>query len=555
MRIHNIGLFLYSSLAIVALTLVWGWQQVPKQGALAEEQLRVSLEQEVSVVRGAVRAATELLKVRTLDVLRGEGAAAKQALAASPLVAAALLDTDQAQWKVSHLTTNRPKDFTAAQLKAWVTSWPLDTLSAEQVYFTKVGEYDGRVHFAVAIKVRREGASSAIAVGVVPAAEFPLSLSSERARDVSVFDASGNALALNHSAYVGANIRRQPLVSEMLESDVVNVRSEWTGEKGVPMLGLATRVADSNLFVAVEAKTPLSIAHVRRAWIYLALGALGAIALNWALFTGQVRPLLRQLEGAESQVETLRRLMSEAPKVSAPALEDRPLTASELPQMDFVEPAAAVTTAAAGATANELPMPATSLAKIVDLALRSLEPKLRELEVTVDRVGLINVMVTNDILQLQTAFEEVLKNAVDSLAQVDDRRLTIEAHEQDGRLSVRVVDTGTGVVGENLPRIFEAFYTTRPQSSGIARGLGLNVVRRIIEEIGGSVVARNTADREGFAVELTWPREPRRFAAPERTAPPPRAVTTAAAADLSASPGLRASIDDLVRRPRVRTLD
>jgi anti-sigma regulatory factor (Ser/Thr protein kinase) len=366
-------------------------------------------------------------------------------------------------------------------------------------------------------------------------------------------------------------LRQQPLVSEMLESDVVNVRTEWKNERGIPTLGYATRVGDSNLYAAVEAKAPLSRAAVRQAWLYLAVAALGAIGLNWALFTGQVKPLLRQLEGAEAQVETLRRLMSEAPKVSAVTLSDAPIAASELPQMDFVE-SAEVAPVAPRAAPTEPPRPSTPLSNIVDQSLRALEPKLRELEVTVDRVGLTNVAVSSDILQLQTAFEEVLKNAVDSLAQVGERTLTIEAHEQDGRISLRIADTGTGVPKDNLPRIFEAFYSTRPQATGIARGLGLNVVRRIIEEIGGSVVARNTIGHQGFAVELTWPREPGssigvgrpapRAAVRERLPPIVRQplpsdldLLNDADEEFAAAPTATASIDQIVRRPRVRTLD
>ena len=74
------------------------------------------------------------------------------------------------------------------------------------------------------------------------------------------------------------------------------------------------------------------------------------------------------------------------------------------------------------------------------------------------------------------------------------------------------------------------------------------MVRRIIEEIGGSVVARNTAGHQGFAVELTWPREPR------VRADVPRPIATAATSVVAVD-APRPNMDDLIRRPRVRTLE
>src|SRR5256885_1686167 len=101
MQNHSIRLFLYSSLAITALTLVWGVRSIPKQGALAETQLRSSLEQELIILSSAVKSATTAMKYRLLDVLKAEGNdRPTRAFQDSPFAAAALLEWESSQWKI-----------------------------------------------------------------------------------------------------------------------------------------------------------------------------------------------------------------------------------------------------------------------------------------------------------------------------------------------------------------------------------------------------------------------------------------------------------------------
>ncbi len=76
-----------------------------------------------------------------------------------------------------------------------------------------------------------------------------------------------------------------------------------------------------------------------------------------------------------------------------------------------------------------------------------------------------------------------------------------------GRLFVDVTDSGMGICGETLPKIFEPFYTTKEKGRGT--GLGLSIVREIMEAHGGSIEARSTVG-EGttFTLELLLYRQP-----------------------------------------------
>ncbi len=64
---------------------------------------------------------------------------------------------------------------------------------------------------------------------------------------------------------------------------------------------------------------------------------------------------------------------------------------------------------------------------------------------------------------------------------------TLEAG--DALVLIEVQDTGCGIAPENLPKIFAPFFTTKPP--GIGTGLGLSVVKKIIELHGGAVLVEN----------------------------------------------------------------
>ncbi len=84
--------------------------------------------------------------------------------------------------------------------------------------------------------------------------------------------------------------------------------------------------------------------------------------------------------------------------------------------------------------------------------------------------------------------------------------VSISVRETDGMAEITVSDDGIGVPPEQLPRLFDPFYRgdaarTAPSSGS---GLGLAVVKKAVEEMGGSVRAENGAGC-GLRVILTLP--------------------------------------------------
>lgn len=499
MQNQSIRLFLYSSIAILILTLVWGVKVVPKQAELADKALRESLEQELILLSSAVKTGSDALKFRLLDILKTEGnERPTRALQDSPFIAAALLEWDQTQWKVLWNTAKTKTDFT--DVKPFLKNWPLAKIVADEVFFAKVGDHQGQPYYALVVPVRKTNNVPMLGIGLFPAASFGLSFASDRARDIRVFDPQGFALALSHPAYLGASLKNEPVVSALLEGDEVSVRKDWRADRGTEMTGVAMRLPESNLSIGIETqKTAFSVLPF---WLYLLMSAAGALALNWWLFSKAINPLLKQLGQVEDLNESLKRQISErnAGVIPANATKTAVMVETELPDSNFIEPTREPESSDAAPVTKTL-----TLAKLVQSALRSLDMRLRESAITVVQKGLEAIPLQGDVLQLQTAIEEILKNAIEAMQNTRLRDLTISAESANGRIHLKIRDSGEGINPENLGKVFDPFYSTK-DSEGVSRGLGLNVVRRVFEEIRGKV---NLVSEPGIGttVSVEWPTE------------------------------------------------
>jgi signal transduction histidine kinase len=76
---------------------------------------------------------------------------------------------------------------------------------------------------------------------------------------------------------------------------------------------------------------------------------------------------------------------------------------------------------------------------------------------------------------------------------------------QDGQLLISVSDTGVGLPADKTEQIFNAFFTTKPQGSG----MGLAISRSIIESHGGRMWA-NANNGRGATFQFTLPAEVKR---------------------------------------------
>jgi signal transduction histidine kinase len=78
--------------------------------------------------------------------------------------------------------------------------------------------------------------------------------------------------------------------------------------------------------------------------------------------------------------------------------------------------------------------------------------------------------------------------------------LTIDVIQQDQQTKISITDSGTGIPEEIKPKIFEPFFTTKPPGEG--SGLGLDIVRKIIEKHQGTIEFKSSPGQTTFTVSL-----------------------------------------------------
>ena len=104
-----------------------------------------------------------------------------------------------------------------------------------------------------------------------------------------------------------------------------------------------------------------------------------------------------------------------------------------------------------------------------------------------------------DRVQLQQVFMNLMLNAIEAMKD-SGGELTVESQLEDGQLQFSVSDTGVGLPKEKMEQIFSAFFTTKPQGSG----MGLAISRSIVESHGGRLWA-TAADGRGATFHFTVP--------------------------------------------------
>ncbi len=132
---------------------------------------------------------------------------------------------------------------------------------------------------------------------------------------------------------------------------------------------------------------------------------------------------------------------------------------------------------------------------IVEEAVRFFEPEIKDRDIVVEqelRPDLPPVQVDRD--QMKQAFYNVIKNSLEAMK----RRgiLRIRTALDGSHAIISFTDTGGGISAENLGRVFEPYFTTKPSGTG----LGLLIVRRIVREHGGEMAMQSS---EGRGLTLT----------------------------------------------------
>jgi signal transduction histidine kinase len=140
------------------------------------------------------------------------------------------------------------------------------------------------------------------------------------------------------------------------------------------------------------------------------------------------------------------------------------------------------------------------VADLVGEALQFVRPSLQYSGVSVDvKVGGDCPDVAVEQWQIVHALVNLLQNAVDAMAGLYDRRLTVAAGYDTGFVIISVTDTGRGISPADLRRVFTPFFTTKGDKG---TGLGLYVTRRAVEEHSGAIALKTGEQGTVFRIGL-----------------------------------------------------
>jgi len=117
--------------------------------------------------------------------------------------------------------------------------------------------------------------------------------------------------------------------------------------------------------------------------------------------------------------------------------------------------------------------------------------------------GLAPVRV--DVLMMEQVMLNLLENALRYAPPQSE--VGVELERRDESLELRVIDSGRGVPPEHRDRVFEEFFQAQPRRDGLGTGLGLNIVKGLVEAHDGRVWCEETPGGGAtFVITLTaWP--------------------------------------------------
>ena len=114
-----------------------------------------------------------------------------------------------------------------------------------------------------------------------------------------------------------------------------------------------------------------------------------------------------------------------------------------------------------------------------------------------------------NILGIENRLEQVLANLLDNAVSFSpvNGEILISAEGDNDNVIIKIKDTGPGFSEVNTEKVFKRFYSNRPEKFGEHSGLGLNIVKSIVEMHGGNVRALNRSDiNNGAQIELELPK-------------------------------------------------
>ena len=87
----------------------------------------------------------------------------------------------------------------------------------------------------------------------------------------------------------------------------------------------------------------------------------------------------------------------------------------------------------------------------------------------------------------------------------DNKNIVVKVSKNNKEINIDVLDEGQGFKEKDTNKIFKRFYSNRPDKFGQHSGLGLNIVKNLVDLHNGSIKATNRIDKKGARMEVILP--------------------------------------------------
>jgi len=127
----------------------------------------------------------------------------------------------------------------------------------------------------------------------------------------------------------------------------------------------------------------------------------------------------------------------------------------------------------------------------------------------------INISYTNDgknryyINGIENRIEQIVANLLDNAISfsADNKDISVNVTKfNDHRVMISILDEGQGFREKDTNKIFKRFYSNRPDKFGQHSGLGLNIVKNLVDLHNATIKASNRIDQKGASMEIIFPK-------------------------------------------------
>ncbi|MBD3332676.1 GHKL domain-containing protein, partial [candidate division GN15 bacterium] len=142
----------------------------------------------------------------------------------------------------------------------------------------------------------------------------------------------------------------------------------------------------------------------------------------------------------------------------------------------------------------------TPVVEAVREALEANEQRIADMHVRVHVTPDSNTQAMINGRQMVMVLSNLIRNSLDALTRADSPEIKIEWSAARGCVNMSVSDNGEGVAPEHASRIFDMFYSTRPETG---TGIGLALSKKILEMYNGSIILDNSySDGARFKLQV-----------------------------------------------------